>query len=61
MPETTTDPVFGTHTTECHAMGWYLLDWDSECLRPSTVTAPLTESQLADLDVRSERTQDAAQ
>lgn len=61
MPATITDPDFGTHTAECHERGWYLLDWGSDCLRPSTVTAPLTETQLADLDVQFERTQDAAQ
>lgn len=59
MQMTITDPEFGTHTTECHERGWYLLDWDSECLHPSTVTTPLTEGQLADLDVQFERTQDA--
>lgn len=60
MQNTITDPVFGTHTAECHDMGWHVLDWDSDCLRPSTVTTPLTDAQLTDLDVRFERTQDAA-
>lgn len=60
MRDTITDPDFGTHTHECHDMGWHVLDWDSDCLRPSTVTAPLTEADELAADVLLERTLDAA-
>lgn len=59
--QTITDPVFGTHTTECHENGWYLLDWDSDCLRPSVAARPLSEAELFDIEVRQDRTLDAAQ
>jgi hypothetical protein len=61
MRDTITDPDFGTHARECHDMGWYVLDWDSDCLRPGTVTKTLTWSELLDIEVRQERTLDAAQ
>jgi hypothetical protein len=60
MRDTITDPDFGTHTSECHERGWYLLDWDSDCLRPATVTAPFTEADELAADVHLERTLDAS-
>lgn len=57
--QTITDPVFGTHTVKCHSMGWYMLDWDSECLRPSTVVRPATDAELFNAEVLLDRTQDA--
>lgn len=53
-------PVFGTHTRECYERGWFDFDRESDCLRPSTVTRPLTDAELLDIEVRQERTQDAA-
>lgn len=57
--KTVTDPDFGTHTVECHEHGWYLLDWDSDCLRASTVTQQLTDAEELAVEVHQDRTLDA--
>lgn len=59
--QTITVPDFGTHTLECHQNGWYMLDWDNECLAPARSVAPASDAELFELEVRQDRTQDAAE
>lgn len=59
---TITDPDFGTHTEECHSHGWYVLDWDSECMRPSQWPhTDSTDASVIAAELLQDRTQDASQ